>query len=220
MKQENAYKIKLLKLLEILGFFEHSDEVTVIRKPDFLDDAFDGHVGAGQISAGAVKAHNVKVIGNGFAGVLFENAADAGLVVRQVFHQFFYAALNKADVGEPPQKLFQPHGVGGLVDEVFMNIERTHDRGQRGIDKKHRVAQRRVVVLIGRIADITYLVFEIGELVVGNIAIQTAVGGDDVLVHAHAQKIADLAEQRHVDHDIAVRTLAQVPNVSVNVALA
>ena len=65
---------------------------------------------------------------------------------------------------------------------------------------------------------ITYLVFEIGELVVGNIAIQTAVGGDDVLVHAHAQKIADLAELRHVDHDIAVRTLAQVPNVSVNVA--
>ena len=55
---------------------------------------------------------------------------------------------------------------------------------------------------------------------VGNIAIQTAVGGDDVLVHAHAQKITDLAEQRHVDHDIAVRTLAHVPNVSVNVALA
>ena len=61
---------------QAVGFFEHSDEVTVIRKPDFLDDAFDGHVGAGQISAGAVKAHNVKVLGNGFAGVLFENAAD------------------------------------------------------------------------------------------------------------------------------------------------
>ena len=212
--------LAVLDRSQAVGFFEHSDEVTVIRKPDFLDDAFDGHVGAGQISAGAVKAHNVKVLGNGFAGVLFENAADVGLVVQQVFHQFFYAALNKADVGEPPQKLFQPHGVGGLVDEVFMDIERTHDRGQRGIDKKHRVAQRRVVVLIGRIADITYLVFEIGELVVGNIAIQTAVGGDDVLVHAHAQKIADLAEQRHVDHDIAVRTLAQVPNVSVNVAWA
>ena len=88
--------LAVLDRSQAVGFFEHSDEVTVIRKPDFLDDAFDGHVGAGQISAGAVKAHNVKVLGNGFAGVLFENAADVGLVVRQVFHQFFYAALNKA----------------------------------------------------------------------------------------------------------------------------
>ena len=33
--------LAVLDWSQAVGFFEHSDEVTVIRQPDFLDDAFD-----------------------------------------------------------------------------------------------------------------------------------------------------------------------------------